>query len=506
MNAIIYCRVSTKDQVNEGLSLQNQEKECRKYAERNGFVLAAEPFIEEGESAKSADRTQLIKAISFCAENRGNIDALIVWKLDRFSRNTEDHFLIKTTLTKYGVKLHSVTEPINETPQGQLMETVLAGFAQFDNDIRTERSKTGMEQRVKEGRWVFGRIPLGYLASKDEGNKTILIQDPSTSEIIKKAFTEYSTGVYSQLDIMNMVNRAGLKTKSGKKISSQLINKILRNPVYAGFIRNPWENKLEKGLHEGIVGKAIFDACQSVRNGFKPTQVTRQRYNPEFPLRGLIRCHQCGRALTGSKSKGKTKKYGYYHCYACSGVLFRSDAVNEQFQTLLEEIKPSVSYVQDFKQMCLSVWNDEYKDTNLLRRKINSEILQLEDKKDKIIDLLALGKISDSDCESRMTKLKVEILEKQMHLGELREKEYNIEELLNHAEWFLTRTDKIWSGLEPELKQKFQQFIFPEGLTYSKDGFVGTPVLSQVYAIFDTSVSKKSTLAVPRGVEPLLPG
>ncbi|MFA5366129.1 MAG: recombinase family protein, partial [Candidatus Bathyarchaeia archaeon] len=173
LKTIIYCRVSTKEQVEEGLSLQNQEKACIDYAEKKGFIKD-KIFIEEGESAKTQLRTQLLALLDYCKENTGKIDALIVWKLDRFSRQTSDHFALKALLAKYGVRIYSVTEPIDETPQGQLMETVLAGFAQFDNDIRSERSTIGMRDRINEGRWVW-KAPIGYLNSKDAFSNPILV-------------------------------------------------------------------------------------------------------------------------------------------------------------------------------------------------------------------------------------------------------------------------------------------------------------------------------------------
>lgn len=510
MNCVIYCRVSTKEQVNEGLSLQNQRKECLKFAENKGYKVVAEPFIEEGESAKTSDRTQLIKMLSYCSENKGKIDFLIVWKLDRFSRRTEDHFMIKAMLIKYGVKLISVTEPIGEdSAQSHLMETILAGFSQFDNDIRTERARTGMQQRVREGRWVFGRIPLGYKSEKDENKKTILAKDSEASKIIERAFIEYSTGLYSQAEIQKLVNTAGLKTRNGVKISKQTLNKILKNPVYAGYMPNPWENKLEEGLHEGIVSKDIFNTCQAIMRGFKPSQMPRQRYNPEFPLRGLLRCEKCGRPLTGSKSTGKTKRYGYYHCYRCNGVSYRSDQINEKFIELLGKVKPTKSYIKDFKAICLDVWENEFKTANNQRRDAEKRVTELEDKRDNIIDMKALGKLEqlpDEDFEKKIIKVNAEIMEAKDAVVELQIKEYDVESLVGYAEWFLVKTDKIWKLLEPDLQQKFQQFIFPEGLPYNEKGFIGTPVLSPVYAVFRTSASDKSTMVVPRGVEPLLPG
>src|SRR2546422_7645240 len=127
MNGIIYCRVSSKDQV-EGTSLESQELACRDFARTKGITIA-KVFIEQGESAKFADRTQLLDLLDFCKQHKGQVQALLVWKIDRFARNVEDHYSLKATLLKYGVRIMSVTEPIDNDPNGKLLETILAGFA-----------------------------------------------------------------------------------------------------------------------------------------------------------------------------------------------------------------------------------------------------------------------------------------------------------------------------------------------------------------------------------------
>ena len=108
-------------------------------------------FVEQGESAKFADRTKLVELIDFCRQNKGAVQVLVVWKVDRFARNVADHYSVKSTLAKYGVRIVSVTEPIDANPEGKLMETILAGFAQFDNDIRaTQRYKVCDARSRKE--------------------------------------------------------------------------------------------------------------------------------------------------------------------------------------------------------------------------------------------------------------------------------------------------------------------------------------------------------------------
>ena len=168
MNGVIYCRVSSKEQI-EGTSLESQESACREYARQHGLTVV-KTFVERGESAKFADRTQLLELIDYCKASKGTVQVLLVWKIDRFARNVGDHFNVKALLGKYGIRIVSVTVPIDARPEGKLMETILAGFAQFDNDIRALRTVQGMSKKLQDGISPW-KPPLGYKTTTIRGEK-----------------------------------------------------------------------------------------------------------------------------------------------------------------------------------------------------------------------------------------------------------------------------------------------------------------------------------------------
>lgn len=143
VGAVIYIRVSTKEQT-ENLSLPTQLRACEEYCRREGFEVI-ERFREEGESAKSADRTELQKLLTFCRTNKGRVHFVVVSNLTRFARDKYDHFALRSFLKSLGMSLRSATEPIDDTSTGKLMEGVLAAFAQFDNDCRSDRTRAGMK-------------------------------------------------------------------------------------------------------------------------------------------------------------------------------------------------------------------------------------------------------------------------------------------------------------------------------------------------------------------------
>src|SRR3990167_4349450 len=138
--AILYLRVSTEEQV-DNFSLDTQEEICRKEAEKRGFDVI-DVFKEEGRSAKNiSGRPVLINLLEYFRKNKGKVQAVFVYRLDRVSRITADYLAIRKKLAENGVNIISSTEPTGDSPTEKLVETILAGFAQLYNDIRSERSR-----------------------------------------------------------------------------------------------------------------------------------------------------------------------------------------------------------------------------------------------------------------------------------------------------------------------------------------------------------------------------
>src|SRR5713101_3600200 len=296
MNGVIYCRVSSKEQI-EGTSLESQRLACEEYARSNNIGVL-QVFVEQGESAKFADRTQLLELIDFCRQSKGNVQVLLVWKVDRFARNVGDHFSIKGSLMKYGVRVVSVTEPIDSKPEGKLMETILAGFAQFDNDIRATRTVQGMRRKIQEGIFPW-KPPLGYKSSTSHGErkKEPDIPDQPLFGQLQKAWKEFATGAYTKAEIRRLMDRWGVRTSKGNALSHQSIDSILTNPYYAGILVDPWSNEEYQGQHLAMMTRDEFARVQQIFRR-RNRSVTHHKLRLEFPLRGSIRCQQCRWHLT----------------------------------------------------------------------------------------------------------------------------------------------------------------------------------------------------------------
>ena len=145
MSGIIYTRVSSREQADNNTSLDQQAKACLEHARKQKVLISEDRiFREEGESAKVANRTELSRLFEYVLRNKGKIDTLYIWKIDRLSRNLSDYYSIKVLLSRLGIRIVSVTEPIDDDPVGRFLEAILAAAAQFDNDIRAVRTVGGM--------------------------------------------------------------------------------------------------------------------------------------------------------------------------------------------------------------------------------------------------------------------------------------------------------------------------------------------------------------------------
>jgi DNA invertase Pin-like site-specific DNA recombinase len=252
VGAVIYVRVSTKEQT-ENLSLPTQLRACEEYCRRHGFEIL-QRFHEQGESAKTTDRSELQNLLKYCRTHKGKVHFVIVYNLTRFAREKYDHFALRAHLKSLGISLRSATEPIDDTSTGKLMEGVLAAFAQFDNDVRSDRTRAGMRAALELGRWTFP-APLGYLNAPKWSGKSLL-HDPDRAELVKRAFVDLATGRYTKQDVIARATEAGLRSRKGLTLSPQSFGQLMRNPIYIGKIESPDYGVSTGGDFEPIVDEA----------------------------------------------------------------------------------------------------------------------------------------------------------------------------------------------------------------------------------------------------------
>ena len=503
LNAVAYCRVSTKDQV-QNLSLETQERLCRSYCQQQGWEVDR-VFIEKGESAKTADRAEFQKLIDYCRVNKKKIGFVVVYAISRFARSVHDYQVVRGMLTGFGISLRSVTEPINDTSAGKFMENVIASAAQYDNDVRSERTIEGMSSALKRGRWTFP-LPIGYRrVSSVLGTK--IEQDPERASLVHMAFELYSTGRYQREEVLKTVTGAGLRTRKGSRVSSQTFCAMLQNPRYAGRLDVKKWGVSATGSFQPIVSETMFDRVQSLLADRRSHGKTYALNHQDFPLRHFVRCDNCNRPLTASWSKGRNAKYPYYRCAnrSCKSVNSRKEVVEERFMKLLRSLQPQPSYMRLFREIVLDVWKHQLKQISEVRRTLELKLQQIAEKKNRLVSaFLYEHKIDNATYEEQIDLLRQDAALAEMQLHDAKLEEFDVEGVLELANRLMSDLSRFWLQASLDQKIRFQKVLFPDGIKVNGETF-GTAKTCYAFSYLRKISTPNSSLASRTGVEPVSP-
>lgn len=525
--AVIYIRVSSKRQV-ENMSLSEQLRICKEYCYRQGYDVSDDRIFEEkGESAKTANRTELQRMLQFCTKNRKEVRCVVVYKLDRFSRKVEDHTALRAVLSKLEVQLLSATEPIgDDSIVSTLTENVLASFAQFDNDVRGERARNGLRAASLEGGWV-SQAPTGYINAKNELKQPTLVVVEQRRKPIRRFFQEFSTGRYKQEEAAILAHKVGVRTNKDGVVSRNGAIKMLKAVVYTGNVQNrATGGRIIKGLHESIIDFATFQKVQDVLSGRQRAGDSSDRYrvkNPLYPLRRFLVCSLCEKSLTASAPKGKMEKpYEAYHCHRCTikregaRVSIPQEKAHSLFEAQLSSAEPQ-SWVPDvFREIVLRRWNDEFKTAQKALNSVEKQLQDIKADKSRLLDLLIDKKISDDAYTEKENEYVIQRAQLEAERRELQTKEENKERIVDNAARFLIDLPKSWREMSLENRQKFQTALFTAKIVVYPDQTFGTPqfspIIEQVTEIekyFSKNKvdlpERKSTMAEGEGFEPSIP-
>ncbi len=494
-HGIIYCRVSSKEQI-EGTSLESQELACREFARTQGIAVL-KIFVGRGESAKFADRPELLELLDYCRRHRNEIDTLLVWKLDRLARNVNDHFNIKATLLKYGITVVSVTEPIGANPEGNLLETILAGFAQFDNDVRAMRTVQGMRRKLQEGIFPW-KPPLGYRSPQAATEKKLAPDEPDQPVfgLLQRAWKSFATGAYTKAEIKRLMTNWGILTRKGEPISDQSLDNLFRNRYYAGVLIDPWSGEESEGKHLPMVTREEFARVQQTiekRNRSLP----HHRIRDEFPLRGTVRCPACTRYMTSSFSRGRRDSYPYYRCInrQCgNGKSYAAAAVHDEFRAWLSSITPKEELISDLQKTILAAAEERQRGRRAHVERQKDQASRISGQVKQLIAMRAQNLITDNEflAEKKALVAKQDALE-----GASRDLGVSVAAIREHMEKVIGPLGDLastWDRLTAAEKQRFHQRVLPVGFV---TGQIGTAELGLLFRFF-----RQSEPPISHGVPP----
>lgn len=325
--AAVYVRVSTTKQEDDGTSLDTQEAACRAYAAEHGYVLDGIHFYREVHTGTELwERPQLTALRQ--AVRAGTVDRIIAYCIDRLARDPVHLGVIVSEATHAGVAVDFVTEPLDDSPEGQLIRFVRGYAAKVEHEKIKERTMRGRKARAEAGKMLPGpRAPYGYIWANDE--KSRLAENPETAAIVRRLFREIAAGATGRSMAMRLTSE-GVPTPTGKQQwSVWTIGQIIRHPVYTGqtrAFRCHWaKGKNGKRVRHDIpvdeqividaavpalVTKELADAA-SLRLARGKSESVRNNHDPEAALlrAGFALCGYCGRAMSAANTGGHGTRY-----------------------------------------------------------------------------------------------------------------------------------------------------------------------------------------------------
>jgi len=414
--ALVYCRVSTEEQVREGYSLDAQEKFCRKFAEANDYQVL-EVFRDEGKSGTNLNRPALQDLLAKCQQDK-SISLVIVQETDRLARNTKDHLTVRAILKKSGIKLISVAQPmLDDSPEGNMIDTILASVNQFQSDINSRKTSKGLQEKFDSGWWP-GIAPVGY-KNKTINSRRIIINDREKWHLVRKGLKMYQTGNYSAVEIADFFHKKGVASRSGKRICDSKINTLLKNLFYAGILR--WNGQENIGKHKPMITINEHRHILSIMEAHNYHACRRRKHN--FLLRGFVFCSICGQRYTAEKHPHK--KVEYYHCSAVKrkhsnrGQNVEVADLERRVEDQFKNIQFSDDFITRVVQRVKAFYDERKAEKEQEKRVLLNKKMGIEKKRGIAEEKLISGVLDNDDFVRIRDRFRIEMNHIQNSLDEL---------------------------------------------------------------------------------------
>ena len=487
--AILYRRVSTTDQRVYGNSLGAQRDALRAFCNSNGIEIIQE--FEEDFSAKTFEKRGVFQELlDYAKSHSAEIDLLLATRIDRFSRNSIATHSMIHQLESWGIEVNFTENWMNwDDPYQHMTRVIQVAQPESENLIKAHRTKTGMRQALKEGRYI-GRQPIGYQPGMDEVGKALMKPDPIKAPLAQELFMLYASGRFSQNQLLQERRFKPLK------LSKSSLSRLLRNTLYTGRVVVPQfngeEETIVQGLHEPLISLATFRKVQSILNIKQRTAAKANKLNPELPLRGHLKCPSCGRNLTGSGSRGKSgKRHFYYHCEKRYGCNYRGrrNEHHEAFEDLVKGIQPTTGIVALFEAVLRDVFNSKHNSIEQNLQGAETLLKTLENKREMLLEKLLEGVVSNGHYKSGSARLDNQIDETKSEIDQLKQTDSGIEDFIPFGISLISNLNGVFKSASIETKHQLLSSILAEKLEL-KDGKYRTPVFKEGFDLIFQSVNQ----------------
>lgn len=491
--ALIYCRVSTKKQKEEGHGLDSQEHRCRQYAEAKGYSVEAVFPDDVTGSGDFMQRSGMVALLAYMDARPDERFVVIFDDLKRYARQTEFHLKLRRIMEERGAIRECLNFNFEDTPEGEFNETIQAAIGTLERQQNARQVKQKMRSRVEDGYYCFAPV-MGYeYVKQSDKNKMLAPKEPQAA-VVREALEGFACGRFrSPIEVARfLANFSCIPKNHNGEVRLQTVIDMLRRPLYAGYISVPkWKLHLLPGKHEALISfetwRKIQDRLEGVSHG-----AIRKDLNKDFVLRGSVRCACCGNSLTAGWSKGRNAMYPYYLCQTRScemkGKSFRRDVLESEFETLLKSLQPAPQILRALKALMRDLWEKQNRRNLEEVQNAKSQCAALEKKITALVNRIVttdnerVAKAFEGEIE-KLDRQKIELIERAKNTGQPLG---TFDDLYRTASAFLASPCKIWDTGIFELRTMLLRMLFPAQIEYSPNEGYRTAAIAEPLRLLGT--------------------
>lgn len=350
METGIYVRVSTEEQAQEGYSIRAQEQKLKDYSRIKEWGVY-KVYMDDGISGKNIEDRPAIQEMITDIQN-GKVNNVLVFKIDRLTRNTADLIYLVNLFNAYDCAFNSLSESIDtQTASGRMFIKIIGIFAEFERENIIERTKIGFERKVREGYTLATRTP-SYGYDRKIGEKIQTINEFEAS-IVREVFDMFVNKNMSCLEIANSLNERKIPTKENAVWHTRTIKNMLTNCNYVGRVRYATKDENRhfeaEGAHEPIISKELYEETQNLIQKISVKSYTKRPKEDSY-YSGILFCAKCGGKMTshGNYRKDKNGNIDVGRDYRCSNYIKKTcSASNVSHKKVEQAFRDYINNIED---------------------------------------------------------------------------------------------------------------------------------------------------------------
>lgn len=471
------CAIYTRKSTSAGLeqdfnSLDAQRDSCTGYIQRQpGWKLVEERYDDGGFTGANIERPAFQRLLADI--DAGKIDVVVVYKVDRLSRSLLDFAKVMERFGAAGASFVSVTQNFSTADaMGRLTLNMLMSFAEFEREMIAERTRDKIAAARRKGKWTGGSVPLGYTVEDKR-----LVVNELEAVLVREVFTLYLEQ-RSTLAVVRLLNERHRSTKRHRAANGNLrearswtkgdVLRVLKNPVYAGYM--PSGGELHEAEHAPLIPRETFTRVRALLEGAVGTKKDHGR-NPDYVLRGLLRCARCGASFTPASTRKGQSEYRYYRCItrdkegrtACPSSPLPASAIEEYVLERLRETTADSSLSQDVTAGVKRHAAARRKDVLTERQRMPAEIASLSDEGKRLVETIAtVNGTARRLLDERLAEVGAQLARCEAQLASAERELANLDAIEVEATWVaqcLADFDKVWDVLTSENRRRLLRAI-----------------------------------------------